>query len=79
MKQFFKRFGLVLVALPIIYLLHCDSHHKQNNVSDLVFDNIEALASNEAGGGMCFGSGSIDCDGMKVLYIQNAFVNNYYE
>lgn len=78
MKRFLKRFGVVLVAMPIINLLYCDSSYKQNNVSDLVFDNIEALASNEVGG-MCFGNGSIDCDGVKVLYTHSAFVNNNWE
>ncbi|MDR3269623.1 MAG: NVEALA domain-containing protein [Tannerella sp.] len=35
-------------------------------VSDLALENIEALASGESSLTICYGSGTIDCNGAKV-------------
>ncbi|WP_304250984.1 NVEALA domain-containing protein [Parabacteroides gordonii] len=55
-----------------IYLME----EKNTSLSDVVLENIEALAAGEGGTSMwfCRGSGSLDCpNGTKVKYI----VDNY--
>lgn len=42
------------------------STSENEEVHDLVFNNIEALASGEGSSDHCFGSGSVDCRGYKV-------------
>ena len=35
-------------------------------MSELMLENVEALAQGEGGNDVCYGSGDIDCHGMKV-------------
>lgn len=50
-----------------LYGLHYATKATQTEVSDLAFENIEALAAGEGSGNfMCFSSGDIDCFGRKV-------------
>lgn len=35
-------------------------------MSELMLENVEALAQGEGGNYVCYGSGDIDCHGMKV-------------
>lgn len=61
---------LLFIGVFIIGCLYSFTEEKQN-VETLLFDNIEALASGEGGGGTyhCYGAGDIDCYGYKVEFM----------
>lgn len=59
--------GIILLAGSILFM-----KEKNNSLSDVALDNIEALAAGEGTGSMwfCRGTGSLDCpNGTKVKYI----------
>lgn len=56
-KILFASLFLVTIATVTFY-----SHSRKNDLSNLMLENIEALASGESGSmTYCFGSGSVDC------------------
>lgn len=67
MKQLSK---LLVIAIVVIAIISLIALNKEGNTEwgNLIFSNIEALASGESGGSGCFGSGSLDCNGSKVQY-----------
>jgi len=78
MKLFMKLLMLIFGTITTIYL--SSSYYSPNHVSDIVLDNIEALASSEGGGNyQCFGVGSIDCNGRKVSNVYTSFNFDYTE
>lgn len=59
MKKKVLLVGLLLVA-SITFTFY--SHSREQNLENLVLENIDALASDEASGSTtCIGSGSLDC------------------
>ncbi len=58
----------MLICLPVV-LGYLYVQPKSVQLNDLVFANVEALASGEDSGNiMCFNSGDVDCRGQKVGY-----------
>lgn len=56
----------VVVACGVIAGCYLYSQ-KENNISDVVLQNIEALAEDEySEATFCYGRGSVDCFGRKV-------------
>ena len=56
---------IALVCLGAVYLVTKEMENKP--ISDLAFQNIEALAQYETGENyFCINFGDIDCDGVKV-------------
>lgn len=60
-------------AFAIIFIcVLCASYfflkEERQNITDLTFSNIEALASGEGGSGACFGKGSLSCNGGYYKY-----------
>lgn len=70
MKRILKKILLGIGIIPISYFFYSHSFCIQHDVSDLVLENIEALALNESvDNHLCIGIGAIDCDGRKVIYM----------
>lgn len=63
MKRLVLKVSFLLVAIVGIY---CFQEKENNTIKNLAFENIEALAAGEGTGGVCIGSGSVDCRGYKV-------------
>jgi hypothetical protein len=60
---------LLFIAVVMVSCFYFFSEER-NSVETLLFDNVEALASGEGGGGYrCYNSGDIDCYGHKVDYM----------
>lgn len=56
----------MVVACGVIASCYLYSQ-KENNISDVVLQNIDALAGNEySEASFCYGHGSVDCLGHKV-------------
>lgn len=66
MKKKIIKLGLISLSLiGGIYLYSTDLN--KDNLNDLAFENIEAIAAGEAGGNFnCYGYGDIDCHGYRV-------------
>lgn len=73
MKKKIIKFGLIsLSIIGGIYLYSTDLN--KDNLNDLAFENIEAIAAGEAGGNYkCFGYGDIDCHGYRVEKMYSGF------
>lgn len=73
MKKKIIKLGLIsLSLLGGIYIY--SSNSDKENLNDLAFDNIEAIAAGESGGNfMCFGYGDINCHGHKVEKMYSGF------
>lgn len=57
----------VLIGFSCLCGAYYLSQPTEVDLTDLAFDNIEALASGEGSGNMkCYGVGDIDCLGYKV-------------
>lgn len=57
----------VFIVIVAIFLISIINKRGGVEFTDLVFNNIEALANTEGEGEFfCFGTGSIDCYGDKV-------------
>jgi hypothetical protein len=65
MKQLLK---LCIVIIGAAFLVILSKKSRDYEWDDLVYNNIEALASGEGTGSLCAGNGSIDCGGYKVKY-----------
>jgi hypothetical protein len=67
-----KKVLLIVIGLGAIYGA---SHYLgSETVSDLAFQNVEALAQYETGENyFCINFGDIDCDGVKVDYKATGF------
>lgn len=74
MKQFLKFLFFTGCTAVTFYL-----GITKNEVHDLPFNNIEALANAETGNGVCFGTGSVDCNGHKVDYKMGGYSLEDYE
>lgn len=61
-KTVFKTMLVAGVLLTAGYLFN---QHKEAQMNEMIFANIEALANNEDESLACAGSGSIDCMGYK--------------
>lgn len=64
-----KKMSMIkIIAVTICLVTSCLVYiqSKSDELSELVLDNIEALASNEGTDGYCFGSGEVDCYGYLV-------------
>lgn len=61
----FKKTGITLIIFVslLLSILYLNKKDKNHIVSDLIFSNVEALAAGENGDAICFGSGSIYCNG----------------
>lgn len=66
MKKNIIKLGLIsLTLIGGIYFYSTNSN--KENLNDLAFENIEAIAAGEAGGNFkCYGYGDIDCHGYRV-------------
>lgn len=66
MKKNIIKLGLISLSLiGGIYFYSTNSN--KENLNDLAFENIEAIAAGESGGNyICFGNGDIDCHGNRV-------------
>jgi len=54
-----------IICLCCFFYSPKENKHKQ--ILDLTISNIECLAQNEGGAhAICYGSGSVDCRGLKV-------------
>lgn len=73
MKKKIIKLGLISLSLiGGIYLYSTDLN--KDNLNDLAFENIEAIAAGEAGGNYkCFGYGDIDCHGYRVEKMYSGF------
>lgn len=63
-----KRIQILCIFVAFVAAISGGSDNFWNKAEDLVFYNIDALASNEGGGGgivedFCFYEGSLDCPG----------------
>jgi hypothetical protein len=62
-----KKILLIVIGLGAIY--GASHYFGTETVSDLAFQNVEALAQYETGENyFCINFGDIDCDGVKVDY-----------
>lgn len=73
MKKKIIKLGLISLSLiGGIYPYSTDLN--KDNLNDLAFENIEAIAAGEAGGNYkCFGYGDIDCHGYRVEKMYSGF------
>ncbi|MDR0749067.1 MAG: NVEALA domain-containing protein [Tannerellaceae bacterium] len=70
MKQLLK---LCIVIIGAAFLVILSKKSRDYEWNDLVYNNVEALASGEGSWNMCAGYGSIDCGGYKVKYKISGF------
>ena len=67
-----KKVVLIVIGLGAIY--GASHYFGTETVSDLAFQNVEALAQYETGENYyCINFGDIDCDGVKVDYKATGF------
>jgi len=55
------KLGLIVTVMALAIGGWWVSYHHSVKVTSLLLDNVEALASGESGGAICYGVGSIDC------------------
>lgn len=70
-----KKVLLATLFLVMALLVTFHSYSAKSNLEDLVLENVEALATNEYGSGLCLGSGSVDCPmgHVKVEYVYSGY------
>ncbi|MDR1203260.1 MAG: NVEALA domain-containing protein [Tannerellaceae bacterium] len=56
---------VVTIGVTFLFILSKSGNDEWN---DFLYNNIEALASEEWSANLCAGYGSIDCSGYKVKY-----------
>ncbi len=77
MRKTLKKIMLVVIAATIISVINFEN---PKQFSSLTLNNIEALASGEGEPNIyCIGTGSIDCEGRKVLTKYNPLSLDYTE
>ena len=64
--------GAIIGIVMVIVGLYATTSDQEEEVSDLLLENIEALASGEGSSTvLCYGKGSLPCpDGTKVEFVQ---------
>ncbi|WP_462356158.1 NVEALA domain-containing protein [Phocaeicola coprophilus] len=67
MKRYEKVVTFMAVAVMSLYgYVSFVEYTGSAGMSELMLENVEALAQGEGGNYVCYGSGDIDCHGMKV-------------
>lgn len=62
MKKFLKViYAIIIICIVISYNVVQHVMEQKNELQDIFFENVEALASGETGNHICYGSGSVDC------------------
>lgn len=65
MKKNILKGVIIAICLGGIYYIRISSA-PTNDLTQLAFENIEALALGESGNFRCYGDGDVDCHGYKV-------------
>ncbi|MDH6534694.1 hypothetical protein D0T51_10250 [Parabacteroides sp. 52] len=69
-----KRIVFLATGGIILFCTYLSLSNKQENLQELTFHNVEALAQNEGSSNyFCIGSGSLDCNGDKVRTVITNF------
>lgn len=69
----FKMLPIAIIGIMMVIVsLYMTTSDREEQVSDLLLENIEALASGEGSSKVfCYGKGSLPCpDGTKVEFVQ---------